>query len=92
MILIIKACEAIVLLHKHLKSEISILFRDFDCTLAQNAHNFAALHRTIFSKLHHVPDVILLRNLKMAYRSLQRMEKLARLVYRIISPDFYTAR
>ena len=35
MVLIIEACEAIRLLHNCLKSEFSILFRDFDCTWAQ---------------------------------------------------------
>ena len=45
----------------------------------KNAHNFAVLRRTIFSKLHRVPRVILhlvvfilLRNSKMADHSLQK--------------------
>ena len=55
------------------------------------------------SKLNYVPHIILhlvvyilLHNLKMADRSIQGMEvllkKSAHLLYRTVSPDFYTAR
>ena len=76
MVLIIEACEAIRLLHDRLKHEFSILFREFDCTWAPiTLQSFIARS---FSKLHRVPHVILhlvvyilLRNSKMADRSLQ---------------------
>ena len=81
MVLIIEACEAIRLLHYRLKCEFSIFFHEFDYIAHKSAHNFAVLNCTIFFlKLHCVPHVILhlvvyilLRNSKMADRSLQRM-------------------